>query len=127
MTSSPYCRTGFAVSTREAFLLFEKWRKTRSYIVLRSVSRRELSLFRGSIVDVMRRSQKLLIRMTPSNSNRSVFTGFDLRNACFECTEPHESFDVDLVGEEWQCCLSAHLQSGELLVFAVHKQADKCL
>lgn len=121
MTSTLCSRTGYAVSTREAFLLFEKWRKSGSYIVLRSVSRQEPSLFQGIIVDVMRRPQKLLFKMTPSNSKRSIFAGFDLRNACFECTDPRESLDADLLSEDWECCLSARLQSGELLVFAVHK------
>lgn len=127
MTSTPYCRKGNAVSKREAFLLFEKWRKGRSYIVLRSVSRGDSSLLQGTIVDVKTKPKKLIFnKMTPSNSNRSVSTGFDLRNASFECTEPHESLDGDLLSEDWDCCLSARLRSGELLVFAVHKKGGKC-
>jgi hypothetical protein len=127
MTSTRYCRNGNAVSKGEAFLPFEKWRKSRSYIVLRSVSWETRPFFQGTIVAVKTKAKKLLFdKMTPSNSNRLSSTGFDLRNASFECTEPHESLDGDLLSEDWDCCLSARLRSGELLVFAVHKKGGKC-
>ena len=70
---------------------------------------------------VMKRPQKLLFKMAPSNGDRSVFTRFDLGNACFECADPHKSLDGDLLSEDWECCLSARFQSGRLLIFAVHK------
>ena len=118
MTTNHRCLTGCKVSTDKAFSMFRKWRDTNSYIVLRSVSRRE-SLFQGTIKDVKKGPQKLVFRKATSTGGRSIELA--LRKARFECSEPQESLAADLLSEDWECCLSALLPSGKLLVFAVRK------
>jgi len=104
-------------SSDEAFSLFDKWKDDGRFILLHSYTHGQRNRFAAIVVDVLKHSGIVLLRVKASDMSESELS-VDLQGATFEYADPRESPDPELAETIWDCFLVVFLPSGGSLIFA---------
>jgi hypothetical protein len=109
------------VSSKDAFSLFELWRSQGRFILLQVYSSSgQQTSFDALILDVLSKSEKLVLQTRASNGNEAQL-GISFAGAEFTYADTRESPDPEVSRTVFDCFLSVGWQDRLAMIFCVRE------